>query len=244
MFNFNHQNKSLDLVIDGCFEPNLTTKIMLSSAIKELENRDDIKTFLELGCGSGVISTYLLKHGFFSNIASVGMSDLSRQAVSTSELNISAHSVEGMPAFEFKVGSGMQIWTDFECELIVNDISAISEAIVPMNDWFKNAPNNSGLDGIANSIQVLEEFSSIASDDTVMLMPVLSLSNVKMLETCISELGLKWETVLKQSWPLPGDMVMNHGIDLKNLRSCGHISMIEKFGQFIVETACYKVRKV
>lgn len=244
MFKFTHDNKMIDISIEGCFEPNLTTKIMLTATMHELTNRNNIKTFLELGCGSGVISVFLLKHGFFDHVEKVGLSDLSEQAVATARRNIHEHLMEeNKPTFDFKIGSGMQIWKDFKCDLIVNDISAISEAIVPMNDWFINAPNNAGIDGISNSLQVLEEFASISSNDVKMLMPVISLSNVKKLEQRINKLGLRWEKVINQSWPLPKDMVDTHGNELHSLHSDGHITVINKFGQLIVDTACYSIQK-
>ncbi len=245
MFDFLFEDKSIHIDIDGCFEPNLTTKIMLSCAIKELNlKKISSKRLLELGCGSGVITTYLLKYGFLRSVNSVGMSDISPRAVATAESNINLHLIEkSAPTFEFRVGSGMQIWTDFECDVVINDISAISEAIVPMNQWFSNAPNNAGLDGIANSIQVLEEFASIPSKDTVMLMPVLTLSNVKKLEYQINKLNLSFEKLIKKAWPLPGEMVERYYDELEDLRSAGYINFTEKFGQLVVETSCYKIRK-
>jgi hypothetical protein len=67
-----------------------------------------------------------------------------------------------------------------------------------MNDWFSNAPNNAGINGVANSIQVLKEFSVMPQSDTIMLMPVLSLSNIQMLMTEIKNLGLEFQKIIQQ----------------------------------------------
>jgi hypothetical protein len=245
MYNFSHDDKSVDITIEGCFEPNLTTKIMLNAAIRQLSlDSSGTRALLELGCGSGVISTYLLAHGYMDLLQRVGLSDLSPQAVTVAETNISKYLLnKNRPIFDFKAGPGLQIWSDFACDLIINDISAISEAILPMNDWFNNAPNNAGIDGVSNSIQVLEEFASLPRKDVVMLMPVLSLSNVTMLKIEIEKLGLSYENVIRKSWPLPNEMVKNFHTELQELREAGHINFDEKFGQAIVETACYKIGK-
>jgi hypothetical protein len=243
MFKFSHLGRSVDISIEGCFEPNLTTKIMLNAAIKDLSDKDsNYKTLLEVGCGSGVISTYLLKYRLLNAIEIVCMSDLSEQAMEVTKKNISENLLDsGNPEFKFKVGPGLQIWEGHKFDLIINDISAISEAIVPMNDWFSNAPNNAGINGVANSIQVLKEFSVMPQSDTIMLMPVLSLSNIQMLMTEIKNLGLEFQKIIQQTWPLPSGMVKTYNEKLFQLRDDGHINFDEKFGQIVVETACYKI---
>jgi hypothetical protein len=245
MFEFSYLDRTISISIEGCFEPNLTTKIMLNAAINELSGEGCThKSLLEVGCGSGVISAYLLKHRLLSSIKMVCMSDLSEQAVKTAKKNILDHSLnlEG-EKFEFKVGPGLRIWEDCQFDIIINDISAISEAIVPMNDWFNNAPNNAGIDGVANSIKVLQEFSALPRTGTIMLMPVLSLSNVKKLMTEIENLDLGFQKIAQKYWPLPSEMIGSHSKRLFQLREEGHINFDEKFGQIVVETACYKIWK-
>ncbi len=218
---------------------------MLNAAIKELSSKEfNYKRLLEVGCGSGVISAYLLKNNLLNSIEIVCMSDLSEQALEITKKNISDNLLDnGNPEFQFKVGPGLQIWDEHHFDIIINDISAISEAIVPMNNWFSNAPNNAGIDGVANSIKVLQEFSAMPSSDTIMLMPLLSLSNTHMLLTEIKDLGLDFKKIVQQAWPLPSDMVSSHRKNLFQLRADGHINFDEKFGQLVVETACYKIWK-
>ena len=243
MFEFTYQGIKQELLIDGCFEPNLTTNIMLSAAIKELtENKNKFKRIIEIGCGCGVISSFLLKQGFFDMINYLGVSDLSKQAVLVSKKNIqNSGSPNNFQNINYKVGPGLLPWKDYQFDFVINDISAISDAIVPMNSWFSNAPNNAGIEGISNTITVLNEFRSIGKIGSTMIFPVLSLSNTEILFKEIKKLGFNHDEVKKQSWPLPTNMVQMHKDRLFELRDLKYIDFNEKFGQLIVETICYKV---
>lgn len=244
-FEFNHQGIKLNLLINGCFEPNLTSSIILSAAIKELKkHKNKNKKIIEIGCGCGVISSFLLKQGFFSEIDFLGISDISQKAVIVTKKNIKAsNSAVNFENIEYKVGQGLQPWYGYDFDLIINDISAISDALVPISSWFLNAPNNAGIDGISNTITVLNEFTRIGKQGAVMLIPVLSLSNIETLLKKIRKLGLKYEEVAKQSWPLPVEMVQKHKNLLIELRQLKHIGFQEKFGSIIVQTSCFKVFK-
>lgn len=243
MFKFEHQGKHLEVLANNCFEPNLTTKIILSGAIKVLSDKERrIQHVIELGCGCGIISSYLLKYGYLNNVSSIGMSDLSKVAVEVAKTNIECHKINSdINRFEFKIGSGLEIWRGAEVDLVINDISAISDTLLPMTSWFDNAPNGAGIDGIENTVNVLRQFNEIMKPKSLMLLPVLSLSNVKLLLSEISKLNFNQKVMVKQAWPLPKKMVEDYGSELQHLRKLGHIDFVEKFGQYVVETACYMV---
>ena len=94
-FEFNHKGTKLNLLIKGCFEPNLTSSIILSAAIKELtQHKNKNKKIIEIGCGCGVISSFLLKQGFFNEIDFLGISDISQQAVIVTKKNIKTSNSE------------------------------------------------------------------------------------------------------------------------------------------------------
>ena len=245
MFVFKHLGNEVSLMTDGCFEPNLTTKIMLSATVQELKKIDNQgKSFIEIGCGCGVISTFMMKHGYLQNIRLLGMSDLSNSAIKAAKINIQNNNITNAPEMvKYKVGSGLEPWLNESCDFIVNDISAISEGILHMNSWFDNAPNNSGLDGIDNTISVIKDFNKNFDKEQIMLFPVLSLSNVKKLFKEIDQLDLGYEKLTFQSWPLPSIMITEYKDELKKLKSYGHIDFAEKFGQYIIQTACYKIWK-
>ena len=242
---FEHANKKIDLITDGCFQPNLTTRVILSAAINQLSNySNNIDNIIEIGCGCGVISTYLMYHSYIDNIQYLGLSDLSEKAIEISKLNIGLKgNLKKEIDIHFKIGSGLTLWKDENFDMVINDISALSEAIVPMNNWFDNAPNNSGIDGIENTKIVLEEFNSIANKGAFMLFPVLSLSNTKLLFSELGKLPLEYERLSSQAWPLPAQMVEKYYDELCKLRDLEHINFETKFGQCIAKTECYKVWK-
>ena len=56
---FNFEKTLLDLEIRGeIFQPNLTTKLSIETAIEKIKNNI---TILDLGCGSGIIGIALMK---------------------------------------------------------------------------------------------------------------------------------------------------------------------------------------
>ena len=247
MFEFIYQKTKLNLITDGCFEPNLTTKLLLSAVIKELrdkKNKTDIRKIIEIGCGCGVISSFLIHKGYMDGVQFLGMSDISDQAIHISKKNINNLNIFNNPQkIEYKVGSGLLPWKGLEFDFVINDISAISQALVPMSSWFLNAPNNAGIDGISNTLTVLNEFKKYGKKGTIMFLPILSLSNIERLFKEIQKLDLRYEEVEKQAWPLPSDMVKKYKDRLIELRELKHIDFTENFGQLIVDTYCFKIIK-
>ena len=246
MENFELGGKVLDLETAGCFKPNLTTKVLLTSAIKELSSIEvQNQELIEIGCGCGVISAFLLKFGYLNCFKFLGMSDLSEQAVHASELNVQRAKDEGFEiGFDVQLGSVLEPWEGRELDFVINDISAISDAIVPMNSWFADAPNQSGIDGLASTLKVLGEFNELSTPGAVMIFPVLSLSNTQLLFEELEKMPLQFTKLHSVSWPLPFEMVSLHREELYELKQDGHISFEEKFGQCIVQTECFKVKKV
>ena len=62
-------------------------------------------------------------------------------------------------------------------DLIINDVSGISSQINDITNWFKFAPNNSGIDGIKFTINILKNFKDNKFNKTKLIFPVLGLSN-------------------------------------------------------------------
>mgnify|MGYP006076630935 CR=1 FL=1 len=240
---FEFDGTSIAIDVEGCFEPNLTTKLMLKSAIFCLEaGKPDFKRVLELGCGSGVISAFLACHNYFDGVAELCISDISEIAVTKALSNVMKFVKDREPLkVHSNTGSGFEPWHDEKFDLIINDISAISDRVASLSNWFDFAPCNAGEDGLINTLQIMDDFSEISDVGSVLLFPLLSLSNVSKFNHTVLEKGYKIEKFTSQKWPLPPEMCSEHSEELNDLNNCGVIQLGHKFGQLIAETSIYKM---
>ena len=241
---FEFSGKSVVLNADGCFESNLTTKIMLRGAIQDISERKTIpESILELGCGCGTISVFLTEYGYLDGVRRLAMSDLSPTAVARAKENFDRFSAQdSIEKISFAEGSGFEPWSSERFDLIINDVSAISDSIAAMSDWFDMAPCDAGEDGIINTVALLEQAKQYATPGGSFLFPVLSISNVRKLEAIMADWGLAYQKLCSQEWPLPEDMVSSYGKQISELRSQGIVYLKERFGRLLAETACYRVK--
>jgi methylase of polypeptide subunit release factors len=243
LFQFELAGKSLNLETKNCFRPNLTTQLILNSALRLIAQKGKIfESVLELGCGSGVISTYLAKYGYYDNTLDLALSDISIEAVRLAEINFKEN-VEDHTCFslDFKAGKGFDPWNGNKFDLIINDISAVSDEIAKISNWFDCAPCDAGIDGTDNTIKLIETAGDFLKDGGIMIFPVLSLSNLDKLNDFLLSTGHKVTLQENQKWPLPTSMLDMHRARLLELRGNRCIHFEEKFGQFIVETCCYSI---
>ncbi len=241
MVKFELDGKILSLNTTKCFNPNLTTQLLLRAVIEVTKGcGKNFKSVLELGCGSGAISIYLVKYGYFKNVSHLSLSDISQEAVSIAQKNfIKNVGSQCQIKPNFKSGKGLDPWTGNTFDLIIDDISAVSDQVAGLSDWFDFAPCEAGIDGIKNTLEIIDSGKDFLKTGGTLVFPVLSLSNVKRLEECLSTAGYKITTLQKQKWPLPFSMVEKHKSRLLEMRKDGYINFDEKFGQFIAETRCY-----
>lgn len=240
---FEFEGTSITIDVEGCFEPNLTTKLMLKSAISCMETgKPDFKRVLELGCGSGVISAYLACHNYFDGVAKLCISDISEIAVTKALSNVIKF-VKNKETLKVhsNTGRGFEPWHDEKFDLIINDISAISDCVAPLSNWFDSAPCNAGEDGLINTLEIMDDFYKISNVGSVLLFPLLSLSNVSKFNDTVREKGYKIKKLTSQKWPLPPEMCSEHSEKLNDLNSRGTIQLDQKFGQLIAETSVYKM---
>ena len=173
------------------FEPNLTSQLIADVAIEiNLINRN----VLDLGCGCGVLGLSLLKKKpkfvVLSDVSIGALEDcrqnMAQMGSEFEEVNVNVIESDGFS--EIKEKSFF--------DLIINDVSGISEEVAQLSPWFEKAPCESGIDGLSFFKKIITEASDHLSPDGILLTPLLSLSNVKAaLEfrfgSCISRWGLR-----------------------------------------------------
>ena len=59
------------------------------------------------------------------------------------------------PSVRLRRGSFVIFGCGYKFDIIVDDISGISEEVAKLSKWFENVPCNAGIDGTANIEEVL-----------------------------------------------------------------------------------------
>ena len=152
---------------DKVFKPNLTTFLLIDSVSKIIKKN---QTILDLGCGSGFINNYFFHKNLIKKIYS---SDISAEAVHCAKFNASHINAP----FDIRQGSNFDPWLNYNFDIIINDISGVSAKLTSITDWFDFAPNNSGVDGLDFTIEILNSFEKYLNFGGLFLFPIISLSN-------------------------------------------------------------------
>ena len=81
--------------------------------------------------------------------------------------------------FELKNGSLLKPWENKKFDLIINDVSGISEVIAKKSIWFKNVPCKTGSDGTDLTLKIIKSSSSYLNKKGGIIFPIISLSDSK-----------------------------------------------------------------
>lgn len=218
------------------FQPNLTSKLLLKSALKHLDAQ--YRDVLELGCGSGWI-TKQLSEKFGNQSHTWCLSDISEEAIMESQKNL----VPPLESGDIKVGDGFSPWNGRKFDFIINDIAGIADEIAVASDWYDGVPFQAGVDGLMNTRKVLSELPSYLNPKGVFIAPVISLSNVEeyrhLLQQTFTEVFFEHMT----PWPLPESLSVQTAL-LQKLKKDGNISLEDKYGKVLAFTEVCICRSV
>lgn len=232
---FEYRNNIFDILIDHCFEPNLTTKIFADAVIKKLQDDSQSINILELGCGSGIL-TIILSHFFRRNYH---LSDIDFRAISTAAINLRKYSISA----NLIQSNGIDKWGSNKFDIIINDISGISEDIAKVSTWFKDAPSNTGRSGVELTKKILlDAKKNLRHKNSEIFFPAISLSNTESLLSYARSHYRFVEKRAAQSWPLPKDLEIHKNL-LESLKETEDVNFEEKFGMIICNTAVYSARE-
>ena len=128
----------------------------------------------------------------------------------------------------------MHSWDAINFDIIINDISGISSFFKKKKLWYnKFIPCNSGLDGTKLTLNFLKNFKK---KNVSIIIPLISLSNVMKIKKYLKNNKIRFETLLKEDWPLPKKIVNKYLKDLIKFKEKNLINYKEKFGAFIAYT--------
>ncbi len=217
----------------GVFTPNKTTELLLSAVNKTISKPSKI---LDLGCGTGAVGLSI----WFDGLAKepVCASDLSVPSVNCSQENFK---VNGCIA-DVRCGNLFEPWLDEKFNVIIDDISGISQDVASVSPWFKGGvPCDTGSDGTNLVVDILQNASKHLVEDGSLFFPVLSLSNVELILKAAHENFNKVDLIERQDWPLPKELEIHMPL-LKKLSEKGDIVLEERFGMMLCYTEVYLAR--
>ena len=227
-----------DFIYTNSFEPNLTSSLIVDSAKKlDLEG----KFILDLGCGCGALGLSLIK--FRPKL--IDLLDVSHGALQDCITNINNMDLK-LANTDVNVIQG-DCFTGLDenkkYDLIINDVSGISEFIAKISPWFANAPCNSGIDGISLFKKIILQAKHFLKPGGILLSPLLSLSNINQAKLFLDDLFDNYQVTNKQNWFLPDEMVLKFKQEIEDQIKSGNIVLDYKFGRFIAWTEVLLFKK-
>lgn len=210
------------------FTPNLTSKLLLKSATNILKNQTG--RVLELGCGSGWLTEKLIaEHG--TNELGYWLSDISEEAIDVSKNKL----IPPLTVENFAVGNCLEPWKNTKFDVIINDVAGISDGIAATSEWYRGVPFKAGIDGLANTREILLNISSFLNNGGVFIAPLISLSDINsyraMLIDSFEEVVFEHQTF----WPMP-ELKNGDQETVDYLRINGMIHLEEKYSKLLAFT--------
>ena len=225
---FDQKTKIILNTNDNVFAPTATSDFLISAVAS---NIDKVDKLLDLGCGNGIVGISLSK---LNKAKKIYCSDISDDAVKVAKLNIKLNNCEG-EAIKSNIFSD---WKGNKFDIIVDDISGISEEVAKLSNWFKNVPCDAGFDGTSNIEKVLNQSREFLNKNGKIFFPVISLSNTKKIIEIAKNNFKDIKKISNNQWFLPEDLNRNSEI-LEKLKKEGCIDYCQKFGQLICWTDIY-----
>jgi SAM-dependent methyltransferase len=216
----------------GIFKRNLTSEILEEQASRVISEFKRPISILEVGCGDGNISQNLAQK-FPDNLYHA--SDISEESIA------SAKNKNTNNPIDFKVSNGIDEWLDSKFDLIICDISAISEVVADLSDWYEGVSCETGKDGLRIVLDVIKNVNKIMNKKSCFIMPVISLCNIRLQEDSLYQNFSSVKYSKRKEWPLPKDLLLKFKENSVDLDS-DFLDVKEKFGMVIAYTCsatCY-----
>jgi methylase of polypeptide subunit release factors len=213
------------------FKRNLTSSILEKETLKIISKKKSIISVLELGCGNGNISQNLASKHPKNNYSA---SDISKEAIDQA---ISSSKAE----IKFVTCNGIDAWIDQKFDLVICDISAISQKIANLSDWYDGVSCKTGVEGLDLVAPVIKNVGKILNQGGVFIIPVISLCNVTLQKELLKENFSSVEYSKKVNWPMPKELLLdmhNHSINLDS----SFLDLERKFDLVLASTCaavCY-----
>ena len=233
MYNFKLDNGfSINLEKDDkVFTPTGTSKVLVEAIIENVKER---KKILDLGCGCGAIGLSLFKNKIVKE--PIYASDISKEAVNNFIKNSEKYNCKSI----VKQSHLLDEWEEGQFEMIVCDVSAISEEVAKFSNWFDVTSCKTGADGSELMKEIFENVEKYIKKPGHFYFPIISLSDVTLIKEYSFSKFKKIKKIKRFNWPLPEEMV-KHLKNLKELKEKKFVDFKEVLGMVICYTDVYEV---
>ena len=219
------------------FIPTQTSKFLYKAIVKNINKMKNI-SLVDMGCGNGIIGISLLKN--LKNIKNIAFSDISKDAISICKRNVKANKIDVSNVDFFK----SDVFSNFDSrrfDIIISDISGISEKVAKISPWFKNIPCSSGSDGTVLTLRFLKNYKSFLNKKGMVFFPIISLCNEKKIYNFLKTKKIKYKIISKDIWPLPKEM-KRYEKKLDNFKTKKIVSFYKKFDLIIANTKVVMIK--
>ncbi len=213
------------------FQPTQTTYYLLEAIKKKISKKKKIE-IIDMGCGNGVLGISLLKT--FKNIISLVFTDISSNALKDCKNNINLNYLR-KKKYDLITSNVFSKIPLQKFDIIINDISGISESVAKLSPWFNNISCKSGKNGTNLTIKFLKDYQKFLKKGGKVFFPIISLSNEKIIFDYLKMNNIKYKIILEKKWPIPKSM-MKYIKLLKKLKSKKYINYEEQFGLVVAST--------
>jgi len=213
------------------FVPTQTTHYLLEAVKKKIDKKKKLE-IIDMGCGNGVLGISLLK--IFQNITKLVFTDISKESLDDCEKNIKINKLKKRN-YELINSDVFKKISIQKFDVIINDISGISEPVAKISPWFNKVSCKSGKNGTNLTINFLKNYKKYLKNKGKVFFPLISLSNEKIIFNFLKKNNIKYEIILEKKWPIPKSM-MKHIKFLNILKSKKYINFDEQFGLIIANT--------
>ena len=219
----------LDFGHEGTFIPTATTAQLLAAAKKLTSPGSSV---LDLGCGWGIIGLELA----LTESVQLTMCDLSVSAVEAARRNSEKLGV----AASIFLGDCFEPLDAVRFDLVVADVSGISTHSHLHNSWFGGVPAETGETGHEITRKLVADASTFLVDGGVVLIPVISQSNVGFAKNLFDQFFSRVERLSRLYWAvdIPNDSLM---ASLEEQRAIGNLTFKLEGSNMICWTDIYSL---